>query len=634
MNRYGFLRVAAAILPLHLGNVAANVEEIKYTAEVALSQGVQVLVYPEMALTGATCGDYFLQPHVLEGVAEGLKELCRYTEKKGIALVVGGPVQAQERLYNAAFFIHEGRILGCVPKTHLKESEIWEGRWFESGKNLAVQEHHWQGLSFPLGPSLHFQPVGVSEITLAIAIGEDLKGPLSPVVYHALAGANALLHLGAAPLCLDGGVAQEDVLSVLSSQNHMAIISADGSVGESSGERVYIGEGFIYENGALLSKGATMDREIHVVSGDIDGDYLMGERRRKKYRHHPSLSNFDNTYKRLTFHPLENRELKRKISQHPLIPESEKDLEKMLDAQALGLATRMAHLKDPRLVIGISGGLDSTAALLACQRACDRRGLDNSHILAVTMPGFGTTGQTYDNALQLIEAIGAELMEIDIQKSCLQHFADIGHSPEVHDLTYENAQARERTQILMDLSNKHGGIVIGTGNMSEMALGWSTYNGDQMSMYGVNAAFPKTLVRRLTEYVAQTSTGDLAETLKAILDTPVSPELLPPDREGNIQQKTEEVVGPYRLHDFFLAHKVLHQFKDEKILFLAEIAFQDIYDKETIAHWLSYFNRRFISQQFKRSSSPEAPAILALSLSPRGGFVMVSDIQDQPFVIR
>jgi len=634
MNRFGFLRVAAAIHPLHLGNVPANIEEIKKTAEVALNQGVQVLVYPELSLTGSTCGDYILQPRILGAVAEGLKDLCRYTEKKKIALVVGGPVQVDAYLYNAAFFINEGHIVGCVPKCHLREGDHWEGRWFERSHETTIQACHWQGLSFPFGQNLHFQPAGVPEITLAIAIGEDLEGPMSPAVRHALAGANAILHLAATPICIDGGVAKETALSVLSAQNHMAIVSADGSVGESSGERVYLGEGSIVENGVLLSQGSTMNRETHIILGDIDGEFLTGERRRKKYSRHSPPSVCQEVYTHVPFQHMDNKDLKRQLSPQPLIPELDQDLQKMLDAQALGLATRMAHLKDPRLVIGISGGLDSTMALLACKNACDLRGLDCNHILAVTMPGFGTTGRTYDNALQLIQAVGAELMEIDIQKACLQHFADIGHAPEVHDLTYENAQARERTQILMDLSNKYGGIVVGTGNLSEMALGWSTYNGDHMSMYGVNAAFPKTLVRRLTDYVAQHASAGLAQTLRAILETPVSPELLPPDQEGNIQQKTEEVVGPYSLHDFFIAHKILNQFSDEKVSFLAEVAFQGIYDGKTIAHWLSYFNRRWISQQFKRSCSPEAPAILALSLSPRGGFVMASDIQDQPFMIR
>ncbi len=628
MNRFGFLRVAAAILPLHLGKVSANVEEIKKAADIASERGVQVLVFPEMSMTGSTCGDYLLQPRVLKSVAAGLKELCRYTETKTVALVVGGPVQVAGYHYNAAFFINNGQIVGCVPKTNLKKGEIREDRWFTSRQEMTVQTQHWQGLSFPFGQGLHFQPEGVPDITMAVAIGEDLEGPLSPAVCHALAGANTLLHMGATPFCIDGGVERDKLLAVLSEQNRGAIISADGSVGESSGERVYAGEGRIFENGRCLSQSFTLHREIQIVSADIDGDYLSGERRRNNYPGTFFGKISFETCTRLAFNHNRLKELNRKVVPDPLIPTSETDLQQLLDAQALGLATRMAHLKDPRPVIGISGGLDSAMALIACKNACDLRGLDCRHILAVTMPGFGTTGKTYDNALKLIRAVGAELREINIQKACLQHFVDIGHPPDVHDLTYENAQARERTQILMDLANQQGGIVIGTGNQSELALGWATYNGDHMAMYGVNAAFPKTLVRRLAVYVAQQSKETLAEPLKAVLNTPVSPELLPPDKEGNIRQKTEEVVGPYRLHDFFLAHKAMHQFEDDKVLVLAQKAFEGIYDTSTIARWLSYFNRRWIGQQFKRTVSPEAPALTGLSLSPRGGFIMASDIQE------
>ncbi|MCP3968034.1 MAG: NAD(+) synthase [Lentisphaerae bacterium] len=628
---YGFYRLAAVSPEMRVGDVAFNIAKIIETAEECRANGVSAVVFPEMCITGYTCADLFHQDALLKAALAGVNCVARKFEFSQMVIIVGAPLVHGNGLYNCAFVLQGGKIRGIIPKiSNPNYREFYEKRWFKSGRSVKLDEINCPicGNGIPFGTNYIFE-CG-TDFKFGIEICEDMWGVIPPSSYQAIAGANAIFNLSASNDLVAKSEYRRQLVSQQSARCISAYIYTSAGVHESTTDLVFGGHSMIAENGHIAAENKRFDRDSSITYADLDLKRLRGIRMSES-----SMADFDlpeeepfDTVK-LGDVP-ECMELKfTDVDQHPFVPgnpaERSKRCEEIFHIQAAGLAKRLEHVKSKKVIIGISGGLDSTLALLVCAETMKLLGRENSDILAITMPGFGTTDRTYQNALRMIELLGAEMREINIKPACLQHFADIRHDPEVHDVTYENVQARERTQLLMDIANHEHGLLIGTGDLSEIALGWSTYNGDHMSMYAVNCSIPKTLIRFLIHWVADNSEEALRDVLEDIIATPVSPELLPNDPNADIVQRTEEIVGPYELHDFFLYHMIKYGAAPEKIAFLAQNAFEGIYDEEFIKRYLGLFIKRFFQQQFKRSCIPDGPKVGTISLSPRGDWRMPSD---------
>ena len=624
----GFIKVAAATPALRVADCEYNAARIVEQAQDAAEHGASVVVFPELCLTGYTCGDLFLQETLLAGAVDALDHVRRATVSLEAAVVVGLPVRSHGKLYNCAAVLCGGAVLGLVPKQNLPNySEFYEQRHFVSGRGMQARCVTLRGsrsivVDVPLSPELLFCCETIPELTLGVEICEDLWVPAPPSTTHAQRGATLVVNLSASDEIIGKAAYRRDLVRQQSARLLCGYIYADAGFGESTQDLVFAGHDLIAENGALLAESRRF--ESGIVYADLDLQRLLHERQRM------------NTFalvgggERIAFAlaPKESDLVHRVFPRTPFVPADHTKLiercEEILTLQATGLATRLAHTNAKTAVVGLSGGLDSTLALIVLVHAFDLLGRKHKDILAVTMPCFGTTARTRGNAEKLADAYGVTLQTVDIKAAVDQHFADIGQSKDELTVTFENGQARMRTMVLMNLANKHGGLVVGTGDLSELALGWATYNGDHMSMYGVNASIPKTLVRFLVAYEAERTTGELSEVLRDVLDTPVSPELLPP-KDGEISQCTEELVGPYELHDFFLYYMLRFGYGPRKLYRVALRAFAGAYDDETILKWLTTFTRRFFSQQFKRSCLPDGPKVGTITLSPRGDWRMPSD---------
>jgi NAD+ synthase (glutamine-hydrolysing) len=649
---YGYVKVASAIPSVRVGDVAYNVEQIENLVIQAEGKGVEVIVFPELSLTGYTCQDLFRQQLLLDRVEQGVMRLMDFTRKLDIIAIVGAPVPVGNLLLNCAVVIQKGHVLGMVPKFYLPNySEFYEKRWFASAQDLRDMELRYAGNVVNMTADIQLFRTA-DGVLFGIEICEDVWAPAPPSNKLALAGADIVFNLSASDELIGKHDYLKSLLSQQSARTMTGYVYSSCGFGESTQDVVYGGNAMIYENGKLLAEAARFSLEPQMMMTQIDVEKLRSERR--------GNSTYVNAQRNVKFSLLDKQfgiriidafpkemerefNLERTISPHPFIPameDMEVSCEEIFNIQVMGLVKRLVHTHAETVVIGISGGLDSTLALLVCVKAFDRLKRSRKGIVGVTMPGFGTTGRTYNNAMELMRSLGITVKEVSIVDAVTQHFEDINHDISVHDVTYENSQARERTQVLMDMANKLNGMVVGTGDLSELALGWATYNGDHMSMYGVNASVPKTLIRYLVNYVAQREVDDRsAQTLQDIIDTPISPELIPADEMGNIQQKTEDLVGPYELHDFFLYYFLRFGFSPKKIFMLAKNAFienkskrvklgpndPETYDEETIKKWLRVFVRRFFSQQFKRSCLPDGPKVGSVSLSPRGDWRMPSD---------
>lgn len=705
---FGFIRVAAATPRVKVADVDANVEEICRMAEIAENEQVSILAFPELSVTGYSCGDLFAQELLVSRAEEGVKRLKTFSRGKSLTLVVGVPVRVRGSLYNCAAVIQNGSLKGIVPKIYLPTyNEFYESRWFSSGCDFlsdtlsaygriednakdcsspaAGAEISYAGHKVNVYPNMLFN---VGRATFAIEICEDLWTPIPPSSHHALAGAQIIVNLSASNEVLMKHQCRKQLVSQQSARTISAYVYSSCGYGESTQDVVYAGSSLIYENGSLMAENKRFSLESGMICADIDIDKLSVLRQKESTFHSVAPDGTGDGLDARRYFAVASGDgaatdfekcLKRHIDPHPFVPgnaaERDERCREITDIQVIGLATRLAHIHSQTAVIGISGGLDSTLALIVTVLAFDKLGWERKRIIGITMPGLGTTTRTHSNASDLMAELGVTSLEIPIGKAVAQHFSDIGQNPEFQDVTYENSQARERTQILMDVANKENGIVVGTGDLSELALGWATYNGDHMSMYAVNASIPKTLVRYLVGWAAEnhfesdvavaagrgavgacggivgaagdesacggvedrgtlpeTSREDVAdrkrsvrEILMDIIDTPVSPELKPADSEGNITQKTEDLVGPYELHDFFLYHIFRFGARPSKVYFLARKAFEGVYDDATILKWLNTFIRRFFAQQFKRSCLPDCPKVGSVSLSPRGDWRMPSD---------
>lgn len=705
---FGFIRVAAATPRVKVADVDANVEEICRMAEIAENEQVSILAFPELSVTGYSCGDLFAQELLVSKAEEGVKRLKTFSRGKSLTLVVGVPVRVRGSLYNCAAVIQNGSLKGIVPKIYLPTyNEFYESRWFSSGCDFlsdtlsaygriednakdcsspaAGAEISYAGHKVNVYPNMLFN---VGRATFAIEICEDLWTPIPPSSHHALAGAQIIVNLSASNEVLMKHQYRKQLISQQSARTISAYVYSSCGYGESTQDVVYAGSSLIYENGSLMAENKRFSLESGMICADIDIDKLSVLRQKESTFHSVAPDGTGDGLDARRYFTVASGDgaatdfekcLRRHIDPHPFVPgnaaERDERCREITDIQVIGLATRLAHIHSQTAVIGISGGLDSTLALIVTVLAFDKLGWDRKRIIGITMPGLGTTTRTHSNASDLMAALDVTSLEIPIGKAVAQHFSDIGQNPEVQDVTYENSQARERTQILMDVANKENGIVVGTGDLSELALGWATYNGDHMSMYAVNASIPKTLVRYLVGWAAEnhfesdvavaagrgavgacggivgaagdesacggvedrgtlpeTSREDVAghkrsvrEILMDIIDTPVSPELKPADSDGNITQKTEDLVGPYELHDFFLYHIFRFGARPSKVYFLARKAFEGVYDDATILKWLNTFIRRFFAQQFKRSCLPDCPKVGSVSLSPRGDWRMPSD---------
>lgn len=628
--KYGFVRVGAAVPEMKVADCRFNTMKIIEIMEEAKDKDVYLTVFPELCITGYTCGDLFQQSLLLDMALKSLKEIADKSSEWNNIFIVGLPLLIEQQLYNCAAVIQKGKIRGIVPKRYIPNyNEFYEKRWFREGRNLTTDFVKLFGQEIPCGDDLIFQDELTPELSFAVEICEDLWMPVPPSSIQAKNGAVILCNLSASNEVIGKNEYRKVLVKSQSGRCIAAYVYTSAGIGESTTDLVFGGQALIAENGTILAQSQRFKKGSQLIVQDIDVKRLYHERVNSTSF---TQSDFAVASRKIILEPVsfELRKLLRKIDRHPFIPsdstEYNERCSEIFSIQTTGLAKRMTHTGLKKLVLGISGGLDSTLALLVAGQTVDMLDLPRKNIIAITMPGFGTTGRTYENALNLMKSMGVDCREIDIKASCLQHFRDIGHDPDVYDVTYENVQARERTQILMDIANKEGGLVIGTGDLSEMALGWSTYNGDHMSMYSVNCSIPKTLVKHIVIWFAENAaTEETARILKSIADTPISPELTPPDKDGEIQQKTEDIIGPYELHDFFLYYMIRYRAEPEKILYLAQIAFENQYDGKTIKKWLKVFYKRFFSQQFKRSCVPDGPKVGTVSLSPRGDWRMPSD---------
>ena len=629
--KYGFVNVAAAVPTVKVADVEYNVQQVESLIAQAEDRGVEIIVFPELCITGYSCQDLFKEQLLLDHAEEGIVKLLDFTRKLDIIAIVGLPVVVNGLLYNCAAVIQSGTLLGIIPKVYLPNyGEFYEKRWFASSQDLNPTEIYFAGSPVLVSaePQVFVTRDGVK---FGVEICEDVWAPTPPSNNLALAGADIIFNLSASDELIGKHAYLKSLLAQQSARMISGYVYASCGFGESTQDVVYGGNAIIFENGRLLEEGDRFSLQPQLKMAQIDIEALHVERR--------TNTTFINAQRGASARIISCKQtttrdfkLYRKVNPYPFIPttdDMQSSCEEILNIQVMGLVKRLYHIHGQKAVIGISGGLDSTLALLVAVKAFDKLGLDRKGIVGITMPGFGTTDRTYNNAIKLMQTLGVTIREISIAAAVIQHFADINHDASVHDITYENSQARERTQILMDVANQENAIVVGTGDLSELALGWATYNGDHMSMYGVNAGVPKTLIRYLVSYVA----GEMAtETLLDIVDTPISPELIPADENGNIKQKTEDLVGPYELHDFFIYYFLRYGFSPRKIFLLAKRAFctatddkPALYDEETVKKWLTTFCRRFFNQQFKRSCLPDGPKVGSVSLSPRGDWRMPSD---------
>lgn len=620
----GFIKVAAATAKVKVADPEYNTKEIIKIIRQARDEKASILVFSELVVSGYTCGDLFLQDPLLDEAQKGLMEIKRETKGMDMVVIVGCPLVVEHKLYNCGVFLFDGRILGVVPKIHLPNyGEFYEARHFAKGKR-EVKDILLDGEYVPFGANILLECENIPELTIAMEICEDLWVPLPPSTYHALAGATVICNPSASVETTTKEVYRSALVSNQSARLLSGYVYANAGEGESTTDVVYSGHHLICENGTVLAEAKRFVNDV--IYADMDVKRLEAERRKMT----TFFEEESEEYRSVPFVlPVEVNQITRKFPKNPFVPSSREEREKrcdeILSIQSMGLKKRLEHTNCKHAVVGISGGLDSTLAVLVTVRAFDMLNIPRKNIICVTMPCFGTTDRTYQNAVSLIRELGASLKEVNIEKAVRQHFQDIEHEEDVHDVTYENSQARERTQILMDIANKYNGMVIGTGDMSELALGWATYNGDHMSMYAVNCSVPKTLVRYLVQYYAETTDNEeLAKVLMDVLDTPVSPELLPPV-DGVISQKTEDLVGPYELHDFFLYYMLRFGFPKAKLYRMAKLTFAGDYDDETIQKWLDKFYWRFFSQQFKRSCLPDGPKVGSVAVSPRGDLRMPSD---------
>ncbi|MGL4292409.1 MAG: NAD(+) synthase [Bacteroidales bacterium] len=627
--KFGFLKVAAAVPVIKVADCQYNIQQIVSLTRKAASQGVSVVAYPELSVTGYTCGDLFGQPFLLENAEKGLQDLLLQTRDLPLIQIVGMPVAVGNKVFNAAVVCCQGNILGVCSKIYLPNyGEFYEARWFTSGRDIINDTIVLCGQEVPFGTDLVFEN---NAFSFGIEICEDLWVPIPPSSKQAIQGATLLINLSASNELVGKHQYLRKLITQQSARTMSAYLYASAGFGESTTDVVFAGNGIIAENGSILKESDRFSFREQLIISDVDIDRLKGMRRRTST--FLSLDeNLSLSCRRIAFalpFPEAKIMLDRYVDPRPFVPaksEMHDICQEVFLIQVNGLAQRMLHTHAQTAVIGISGGLDSTLALLVCVQTFDKLNISRERIVGVTMPGFGTTDRTYNNAINLMKELGITIREISIKDACIQHFKDLGIDSQVHDVTYENSQARERTQILMDIANQTNGMVIGTGDLSELALGWATYNGDQMSMYGVNASIPKTLVQYLVRWVALHRIEQGAkDILLDIIDTPISPELIPADTEGNIAQKTEDLVGPYELHDFFLYNFIHNGFRPAKIYFLACMAFRDLHSEEIIKKWLHIFFRRFFAQQFKRSCMPDGPKVGSVCLSPRGDWRMPSD---------
>lgn len=626
---YGFVKVASAVPSVKVADCRYNILQIESLIAQAEGKGIEVICFPELSITAYTCGDLFSQQLLLDEAEMALISLLDFTRSLNIISIVGFPLPYRGTLLNCAAVIQKGKILGLVPKTYLPNyKEFYEQRWFTSGTTFPDSSVKICGQQVPLGNNLIFQS---SNFSFGVEICEDVWAPIPPSSIAALRGAEIIFNLSAD----NEGIGKHQYLKSLLAQQSARCLSgyvfSGCGFGESSQDLVFAGKAFIYENGSLLCEGERFSLKEQLITSEIDVERLRMERQ-VNTTFAANMNRCDLSQVRYIDTELivpKEFKLSRTFDPSPFVPKGEalnERCKEIFAIQTQGLAKRLVHTHAQNVIVGISGGLDSTLALLVCVKTFDLLGLSRKNIIGITMPGFGTTGRTYNNAINLMKELGITIREISIKEACLQHFKDLDIDPNVHDVTYENSQARERTQILMDAANQSNGLVIGTGDLSELALGWATYNGDHMSMYGVNASIPKTLVRHLVHWVAMQEMDDTCrETLLDIIDTPISPELIPADGNGEIQQKTEDLVGPYELHDFFLYYTLRFGFRPAKIYMIAQEAFKDSYTDEVIKKWLTIFFRRFFAQQFKRSCLPDGPKVGSCSLSPRGDWRMPSD---------
>lgn len=628
LKEQGFVRVGAVVPKLKVADAEINCNEIIKQIEVASNNKVQIVVFPELCITGYTCQDLFEQDILLEKSEKSLNKILEYTKNLDIVCIIGMPIKSENQLFNTAVVIQKGRILGIVPKTFIPNySEFYEKRWFASSKNANKKEIEILGQKVPFGIDLLFKDKTNNEICFGIEICEDIWAVEPPSNKLALLGANVIFNLSASNEVIGKKEYRRELVKMQSAKTISGYVYCSSGVNESTSDLVFSGESMIFENGSCLANNERFDFESNMIFTEIDTKRLSNDRRKNtSFMGNP----VDLEYREIKINiPDDIENLTRKYSKTPFVPEDKKKIseicEEILNIQSYGLAKRLLHTNINKTVIGISGGLDSTLAFLVIIKAYEILNIPKENIIAITMPGFGTTTRTHNNSMKLINEYGATFREINITKSSLQHFKDIGHDKNIKDVTYENAQARERTKILMDIANKENGLVVGTGDLSELALGWCTYNGDHMSMYAVNASIPKTLVKYIIKWVADNSKEECKNIINDILDTPISPELLPPDEKGNIEQKTEEKVGPYILHDFFLYHFLRYGAEPKKIYTLACKTFKQDFKEEEIKHWLQAFIKRFFTQQFKRNCMPDGPKVGTISLSPRGDLRMPSD---------
>ena len=643
-TKFGYVRVAAAVPHMRVADCKYNASEIKKQISEAVEEGVEVVCFPELSVTGYTCADLFFTQQLQRDALSALEEVCAYTRDLPIIVLVGAPLKVDNNLYNCAFVMTDGDVVGVVPKVNLPNTgEFYEKRWFSSGRDVLERNVNsirpriptielW-GTDVPFGIDLLFT---TKDYSFGIEICEDLWSPLPASTQLAIQGAEIIFNLSSSNCVTGKHEFRQRMITQQSARVHCGYVYTSSGIGESTTDIVFSGSTYIAENGDMLEIGERFQMESSMVISEIDVERLRIDRQRNTNFTHDKHGH----YRHIQVAPLEpdngNRvsdnggPLHRHFTKTPFLPKRKDSVEyceDVLNLQVHGLLRRWQHTHAESLVIGISGGLDSTLALIVSVLAADRLGYNRSQVIGVTMPGFGTSGRTYNNALAMMEELGVSIHEVPIRDMAIQHLNDIGHDLDTHDITYENAQARIRTLVLMDLANKYNGLVVGTGDMSELALGWATYCGDHMSMYGVNAGVPKTLVRYMVRYAAENIFGErLREILMDVIDTPVSPELLPTDEDGNIAQITEDKVGPYELHDFFMYYYLRYGFTREKIAYMAGMAFDGVYSEEVIEHWLSVFMRRFFTQQFKRSCLPDGPKVVGVSLSPRGDLRMPSDV--------
>ena len=625
MNEYGYVKVGASTLELKVSDTIYNVQTIKKQIDEAVNKNIQIISFPELSITGYTCGDLFNQDILIDKSYEGLKDLVDYSKDKMIVIIVGSPIKCENKLYNCAVVINNGKILGIVPKTYIPNyNEFYEMRWFKSSNDLKIKEINLFNEIVPIGVDLIFTSKLDDELKFGVEICEDVWGLYPKSNDYASSGASIIFNLSASNETIGKYDFRKELIKMQSVKTISGYVYSSSGINESSTDLLFSGSSLIYENGKLLSENNRFDFNSNLIYSDIDIKRLVNDRRKNT----SFISNTDKEYRNIYFTTSKNNLISRKYSKYPFVPSNEDKREErckeIINIQSSALAKRLKHTNIQKCVIGVSGGLDSTLAFLVIKKAFEKLKIDNKNIIAVTMPGFGTTNRTYENALDLIKINNATLKEIDIKKACLVHYSDIDQDINNHDITYENAQARERTKILMDIANKENALVIGTGDLSELALGWCTYNGDHMSMYSVNSSIPKTLVKYLVKYIADTDKKN-KKVLYDILSTPISPELLPADEEGNIKQITEDKIGPYILHDFYLYHFFRYGASPKKIYMLAVNTFENEYSKEEILKWLKVFIKRFFTQQFKRSCMPDGVKVGSISLSPRGDLRMPSD---------